>query len=64
MDVAWRQVLKSETANSKGLCSGNLLWDRTKFYGGISLERLELHCQRFQFPPVLCRLSIAAHRGA
>eukprot|EP00959_Pyramimonas_sp_CCMP1952_P012303 259824-Pyramimonas_sp.AAC.1 len=57
-------MLKSETANSKGLCSETLLRDMTKFYEGISLERLELHCQRFQFPPVLHRLSIAAHRGA
>eukprot|EP00959_Pyramimonas_sp_CCMP1952_P250863 5243532-Pyramimonas_sp.AAC.1 len=57
-------MLKSETANSKGLSSGTLLWDMAKFYDGISLERLELHCQQLQFPPVLYRLSIAAHRGA
>eukprot|EP00959_Pyramimonas_sp_CCMP1952_P261707 5472678-Pyramimonas_sp.AAC.1 len=37
-DVVWRQMLKSEAANSKGLCSGTLLWDMTKFHEGISLE--------------------------
>eukprot|EP00959_Pyramimonas_sp_CCMP1952_P306089 6405597-Pyramimonas_sp.AAC.1 len=53
-------MLKSDAVNSTGLCWCTLLWDMTKFYEGISLERSELHRQRMQFPPVLYRLSIAA----